>query len=134
MCGYPGLPCRVVWGWAKSEKVTRTVARSTLACTRGAVHTRVVRVVFKGLDDYELRVVSQVPLYTTRSIWTFVTNQRRILDDNAPENSRTEAQLLVVKIRRGGRRTCNLKKGTPQSKINLSFFTNFRDAMEGRAA
>ena len=51
-----------------------------------------------------------------------MTNQRRILDDNAPENSRSEAQLLAVKIRRGGRRTC--KKGTPQSKINLSFFTN----------
>ena len=44
------------------------------------------------------------------------------MGDNAPENSRPEAQLLVVKIRRGGRRTC--KKGTPQSKINLSFFTN----------
>ena len=27
-----------------------------------------------------------------------MTNQRRILDDNAPENSRSEAQLLVVKI------------------------------------
>jgi hypothetical protein len=38
------------------------------------------------------------------------------------QNSRSEAQLLVVKIRRGGRSTC--KKGTPQSKINLSFFTN----------
>jgi hypothetical protein len=51
-----------------------------------------------------------------------VTNQRRILDDNAPENSRSEAQLLVVKIRRGCRRTC--KKGTPQSKKHSSFFTN----------
>ena len=32
---------------------------------------------------YELRTISQVPFDTTRSIWTFVTNQRRILDDNA---------------------------------------------------
>ena len=47
---------------------------------------------------YELRVISQDSFDTTRSIWTFVTNQRRILDDNAPENSRSEAQLLVVKI------------------------------------
>jgi hypothetical protein len=38
---------------------------------------------------------------TTRSIWTFVTNQRRILGDNATENSRSEAHLLVVKFRRG---------------------------------
>jgi hypothetical protein len=48
--------------------------------------------------EYELRVLSRVPLYTTLSIWTFVTNQRRILDDNAPKNSRSGAQLLVVKI------------------------------------
>ena len=48
--------------------------------------------------QYELRVLSRVPLYTTLSIWTFVTNQRRILDDNAPKNSRSGAQLLVVKI------------------------------------
>ena len=27
-----------------------------------------------------------------------MTNQRRILDDNVPENSRFEAQLVVVKI------------------------------------
>ena len=47
---------------------------------------------------YELRSISQVPFDTTRSILTFVTNLRRILGDNAPENSRSEAQLLVVKI------------------------------------
>ncbi len=27
-----------------------------------------------------------------------MTNQRRILDDNAPENSRSDSQLVVVKI------------------------------------
>ena len=42
--------------------------------------------------------MSQDSFDTTRSIWTFVTNQRRILDDNAPENSRSEIQLVVVKI------------------------------------
>ena len=50
------------------------------------------------MSTYELRTISQDSFDTTRSIWTFVTNQRRILDDNAPENSRSEAQLLVVKI------------------------------------
>ena len=51
-------------------------------------------------DKYELRPMSQDPFDTTRSISTFVTNQRRILDDHwhAPENSRSEAQLVVVKI------------------------------------
>ena len=76
---------------------------------------------------YELRSISQDSFDTTPSIWTFVTNQRRILDDNAPKNSRSQAQLLVVKIRRGGRRTC--KKGTPQSttsKKHLSFFLQMR--------
>ena len=54
---------------------------------------------FVQTGEYELRSISRVPLYTTRSIWTFVTNQRRILDDNAPEHSsRSEAQLLVVKF------------------------------------
>jgi hypothetical protein len=42
-----------------------------------------------------------ISLKFTRSFWTFVTNQRRILGDNATENSRSEAQLLAVKIRRG---------------------------------
>ena len=72
------------------------------------------------VNNYELRAISRVPFDTTRSIWTFVTNQRRILDDNAPENSRFEAQLLVVKIPGGGRRTC--RKGTPPSKKHCEFF------------
>ena len=48
--------------------------------------------------NYELRFISRDSFDTTRSIWTFVTNQRRILDDNAPKNSRSENQLVVVKI------------------------------------
>ena len=43
--------------------------------------------------DYELRTISRENFDTTR-----VTNQRRILEDNAPKNSRSEIQLLVVKI------------------------------------
>ena len=62
----------------------------------------------------ELRtiMISQESFDTARSIWTFVTNQRRILGDNATEDSRSEAQLLVVKIRRGGRRTCKKRDTT----------------------
>ena len=71
---------------------------------------------------YELRVISQDSFDTTRSIWTFVTNQRRILDDNAPKNSRSENQLVVVKIP-PWLFAVLVQKGHHKVK-NVSFFTN----------
>ena len=53
----------------------------------------------KSDKGYEARVASRNSFETTRAIRTFVNNQRLILGDNlnAPENSRPEAPLLIVK-------------------------------------
>ena len=74
------------------------------------------------IPEYELRSISRDSFDTTRSIWTFVTNQRRILDDNAPKNSRSEAQLVVVKIP-PWLFAVLVQKGHHKVK-NVSFFTN----------